>query len=226
MSNRILIKRATLSKLLQNYSKEMKLLTIGGRLTKKDGWWNVVEHCQEQLVFADGLTDLLGLRSREKEKVMQISLCHDWDKRIEVKPSDFSQRDIRRAAKLFRRVSPSTNLMFATKPHFVAYALVERKSSLVQRLVYYIDTSTKEAEFVGYSVRLRELKGRNPHPYSDPELTKKLGGKFWEKAVELAQNVEKEIIESLKKRGFQLKPRTSLPDLVYDYLHTKYVSTK
>lgn len=222
MRSRALIRNDALSKLLPNYSKEMQLLVIGGRLTKEEGWWNVVEHCLEQLVVADALTDLLKLQRLTKQNIMQAALCHDWDKRIEVRPEDFKKDDIKRARNVFQTIAPSRTLIFATKPGFMVQALIKQKSTFAQRLMYYVDSSTKNADIVGYRVRLNEARLNNPDPDKNPILTKKIGGKYWDKELELAQSIEKEIIAKLSIKGVKLKSGKNLPELIYGYLSAKY----
>lgn len=224
MSNTSLTKELALIKLLPNYDKEMQLLTVYGKLTKKDGWWNVAEHCQEQLLVADALTDLLGLQKLTKQKIMQAALCHDWDKRIEIKPEDFNEKEVSKAKDMLQAIAPSKPMIFATKPDFIVRLFAKQKSTFSQRLMHFIDSSTENSDFIDYETRLSNARRINPLRDKDPDLTKKLRGKYWERELELAQSTEKEIIGKLSVNGINLESGKELPKLIYDYLSNKYVT--
>lgn len=214
-------RKIIINRLLANYEKEFELLIKAGKLTKKDGWWNVVEHCFEEMLIADALSDLFDL-SMDKPRFMQAAICHDWDKRIEVRPTDFSEKDIDYTQKLLKEICPDKDLLFATKYTFIEYALILKKSTFLQRLLYFIDNSTLESQFVGYKKRIKETRRRSTEHDHDEELIAKLGGKYWDKELELAGLVEKEVLYKLRKKGIKITSGNKLPQLLYQTLNKKY----
>ena len=77
----------------QKHFPEMRLLFRGGKLWEKEEWRNVAEHCLVEAVASEVLSDALQLPAKEKEELVKSAICHDWNKRMDVKPDDFTDKD-------------------------------------------------------------------------------------------------------------------------------------
>jgi hypothetical protein len=179
-------KRDFFEQLAFSHLPEMRLLFRGGKLWKKDKWRNAPEHCLAQIVIADELPDLIGLSSEEKTDLIKVAACHDWAKRLERRPDDFTKEEKERAQIFLRRVNPKQNLLEATGPDFLKKFL-KGVSTFLERLQCYIDDITLESEIVEYDNRLNETKKRYPE----------LDDIFWKNQREFDKQVSQEIFEKL-----------------------------
>ncbi len=190
-------KRDFFEQLALSHLPEMRLLFRGGGLYKKDHWRNVVEHCLVQIAVADELSDLIGLPPEEKTDLIKVAACHDWTKRLEKKPDDFTEEERAKAKMFLRRVNPNQNLMAATGPEIFERTLIKKESTFLERLQGYIDDITSGSEIVEYDKRIDEAEKRYPELGSNSELEAKLGGRFFDKVREFDNQVAQEIFERL-----------------------------
>ena len=175
---------------------EMRLIFRGGKLWKKDRWRNVAEHCLVQIAVADSLSDLLGLSSEEKADLIKVAACHDWAKRLERSPNDFTEAEIIKAKMFLKSVNPRQNLMAATGPSFQEKYL-KGESTFLERLQSFIDNIVLGSEIVGYDQRIDVTERRSPELRDNPALEAKLGGQFFDKVREFDYQVAQEIFARL-----------------------------
>jgi len=211
---------------------EMRLLFRGGQLKKKEGWRNVVEHCAVQLGAAEVLADCLGLTADEKQKLCTVAAVHDWKKRIEVtrrKMQSVTDPERQAAVELMEhnaqpfaeRVSADVDLMSATGPEFLHRALVENKAGLLEKLQFYLDDicgpRDGRADIVPIRERIAEVAARRHDLNEDTSLTAQLGGRYWDRELELGTAVEREIWQKLNDRGYDI----ASPEMIPQFLRAK-----
>lgn len=209
------------SDLALRHWKEMRLLLRGGKLWKKAGWRGVVEHSLIQLAVADALAEILHLRNYEREMLRRAAVVHDWKKRMEKAPEDFTHRDHAIAARLFQEVQPDSALLLATTPAFLERALINGEATWLELLQFYIDDLCMGGKIVPWQERIDELEKRKPELNQDQELTRKLGGRYWDKERELAQAVEQLIACDLQARGQGLVTPGDIPEFVRNNIRAK-----
>lgn len=179
-------KRDFFEQLALSHLPEMRLLFRGGKLYKKDQWRNIVEHSLVQVAVADELSDLIGLSPEEKDDLIKVAACHDWRKRLERYPDDFTKKDETQVRTFLKRVGPKQNLMYATGPDFLKRFL-KGESSFLERLQCYIDDIVLDSDVIGYDRRLEETRKRYPELDDD----------FFEKERGLDNQVAQEIFMRL-----------------------------
>ena len=193
------------------YLNEMRLLFRGGKLTKKDKWRNVAEHCVVQLATAEVLADLLGLSPRDRQKLCSVAAVHDWRKRIEKKKIQDPDSADTYALRFLPAVDPDPELMEATGPKFIERVLRGDMLSFLQKLQCYLDDICGEREEENTLVtdimplgdRIAEVSGRNPHPENEEEyaslkaLLAEKGKDYWTVELDFTKEVELEIWKRL-----------------------------
>lgn len=197
---------------------EMKLLIRGGKLSKKDNWRNVAEHCLVQVAVVDELAVLLKLSLEDRKSLNKVALCHDWKKRLTSTPDDFTNNEKIVAQKLLARVNPDKNLMEATDPGFIEKALIKNESSFLERIQFYVDDIVSGSNVLKLEDRLSEVESRRQDLNEDVTLTNRLGGKYWDKERELGKIVEKEIFEKLSP---ETQREIQQPENIPSFLESK-----
>lgn len=200
--------------LSSKYPTELKLLIEGGKLRKEDGWGNVVEHSLIQTAAAEVLTDLLGLSIQAKRKIIKVALCHDWNKRMEVNPGDFTKEDKLQAKRLLQEVNPDTILMRAASSEFVEKALIKKRSHFLERVQFYLDEICMGSQIANIKERINEVEKRRKALNNDERLTRKLGGKYFNKVRESSSMIEQEIFIEFKKRDIQVATPEQIPTII------------
>lgn len=170
----------------ENYHREHILVVSGGKLT--GDWGNVARHCFLQAVAAEEMADLLGLPPNDKLMLASVAACHDWEKRLQKKPSDFSPADKEFAQRLFKIANPNPVLMGALTPRFLI-DVNTGKATFLQLVQFLIDDMAKGDEFVSIDERIDEVSARNPNP--EPEVQEELGRHYWNVEREVGHNIEK-----------------------------------
>ena len=194
---------------------EMRLLFKGGKLWKKEKWRNVVEHCLVEAAVADGLSEILDLDEHDREELIKASFCHDWDKRMEKRPTDFIEDEKEKALDLLKKVNPDTNLLGATKPEFIEKFL-KGETTFLERLQLYIDNITSGSNIMPFRERLAQAVFRNP------ENVKKFGATdYWEKNSEITAKIEEEIFMILKSKNINV----NLPEEIPNFIRQKLEET-
>lgn len=194
---------------------EMRLLFRGGKLVKKDNWRNVAEHCLVQIAVADKLADLLSLSVNNTTSLIKVAAVHDWEKRLKIKPNDFTNEEKVQAQEFLNKVNPDQNLMNATGSDFLEKALVKNNSTFLERLQFYIDDIVMGSEVVEFEKRVSEVEMRRKDLNEDEQLTTVLGGRYWDKERELDTKVEQEIFERIPN---EIQERIVKPNNIPNYL--------
>lgn len=203
-------KAAYFRDLAKKHWQEMRLLFRGGKLTKREGWRNVANHQVTTLATADVLGDLLKLSPEERQEEETVSAVHDSRKRLEIRPQDFTQSDKARIEELTNRVNPNPDLMAATGPAFLRRALVEGKSTFLERLQFYVDDICMGDQIVPFAVRIAEVEKRIPNP----DTSGTFPTNYWEKERELCLKTQEEIYQRLKDQGVDIESASDIPFLI------------
>lgn len=200
---------------------EIRLLFQGGKLWSKEGWRNIVEHSLPQGAAAEVLSDMLQFPEEEKQELIKNSICHDWDKRIDKKPEDFTNKDQKKASKLITKIKLNQNLLAATKPEFVNQIISDQENSketpIDQLIMFYIDEITMGGGdnlggFVSFETRLEETKHRYPE----------LSPEHWDKEIRAGHIVQNRIFQMLREKGILIEKPDDLPSFITDAIEKKY----
>lgn len=207
----------------KRYPKEMRLLTKGGKLI--GDWTNVVQHCLVQAAAAEILTGWLDL-SDSAPFICSVAACHDWKKRRDLKPRDFSWWEAIYGNFLMRKLNLDETLMFATTPSFLIQHANAKTSgvSYLQRIQFYLDSITMEAQIVPFLERIQEAETRHPELNQDEKITALLDGRrYWEVEREVAFNVQKEIFHNISVREdtLELRAHEQIPQFINDELNRR-----
>lgn len=199
---------------LTEHLDEFRLLFRAGRLWKNEGWRDVVKHQAVQFRAIGELADMLGLSLEEKEKISKVALVHDWDKRMEINPKDFTHEEKEEIQSLIKKVDPDSVLMDATKKGFMPRAILQEPSFL-EYLQFYVDIITMGGEIVSVDTRIDELEKRRPELNEDLVLKKDLKGRpFWDVAREVGYKAQEMIFQRLKKNGVEIDKPSQIPSLI------------
>ncbi|KKR12036.1 MAG: hypothetical protein UT41_C0004G0003 [Candidatus Wolfebacteria bacterium GW2011_GWC2_39_22] len=234
-------KAAYFNSLAFKYLPEMRLLLKGGKLVRKDEngkvmeqddrrrWINVSEHCLVVTAEAEALAQAIGLTPEETLSLGKAAAIHDWDKRIHKKPQEFTEDDLIETERLLANTNVDHEVLSGTAHNFVKIFLVdEQPTTLLQRLLYYLDTITEENDIMPFKPRLAEGKKRAPKLGEDMELNNQIADKigegkgFWEGAEEISDRVQNEIFNLLKQKGFQLESPDEVPEFIKNQIQKNY----
>lgn len=103
----------------KQHLEEMRLLFRGGRLSKKDGDWNnVIDHCLIQGAEVEALARFFIFTKEEQEKLQKTALVHDWQKRLDSEPDQFTEEQINTAGELLNKVLPDPEILASTEKGF------------------------------------------------------------------------------------------------------------
>lgn len=195
------------------YRDEFRLL-YGGKLFKREGWKSVKEHQVTQLLAAKILGGMLGLSEGDQKKLEKVALVHDWTKRLDKRPEDFSSDDIKKIELFLEKAGPDEDLMAATGPEFLEKTLYCAPSFL-EFLQFYLDDITKGSEIVCFDDRIDEVSARRQDLNEDQILTQRLAGRrYWDLEREIGHEVEKVIFSLLTKKGISLTSPKEIPSLI------------
>lgn len=203
-----------MNKELLEHLDEFRFLFKGGKLSKKDGWRNVIEHQVIQFFGAKTLGELMGLSDIDKKKLQSVALIHDGRKRLDKYPQDFSADEIKNIELFFTKINPDSALMAATGTDFLEKVSYTEVSSL-ELLQFYLDDITKGNEIVPFDERINEVSRRRQDLNDDEVLTARLGGKrYWDVEREIGHAVEKMIFRKLVERGVEINSPENIPSLI------------
>lgn len=195
------------------HRNEFRLLYLG-KLTKREGWKNIREHDAIQLFGAKALGNMYGLSENDQRELESVALIHDWKKRLDKNPDDFTVEEKEKAQVALEKIHPNEKLMTATGPDFLEKVLYT-EVSMLEFLQFYLDDITKGNQIVSFDERIDEVSARRQDLNNDAELTKRLGGKkYWDLEREIGHEVEKLIFIRLTERGIDLKSPKEIPDLI------------
>lgn len=215
-------KRKYFQKLAMKYLPGMRLMLRGGRLSKAEGWRNVMEHCIAQVAAAESLCDLLKLDEKTKKRITVTAACHDWQKRLDtelakdtINPED-RQEIMARSQRFIEEANPDETLLFATSEnHFKKSIQEPEKVSLAEKIQDYLDNIHRGSEIVSFDERIEEVSTRNPNVGKTLEENNELGGlSFWEAVRQIGKAEEREIFELLRKQGVAVNTPEEIPQII------------
>jgi hypothetical protein len=202
----------------REYIDEMRLLFREGKLSPKYGDWNnVIDHSLVQLAEMSELSDLLGLTDEQKNTLERAALVHDWKKRLEIKPADFTYEQKEKALSLFEKIKPDETVLEATEVGF-SKEILDDRATFLQRIMFYIDNITRGKEIVLARERIDEVESRRQDLNNNEELTRKLGGRYWDIERDAMKKVEQEISSLLKERGFIIDSAEDVPVFLKEHV--------
>lgn len=198
---------------------EMRLLFRGGKLWKRDGWRQVVEHCLVQVALAGIFAELLKMSAAERSQLETAAAIHDWNKRHECRPDDFTELERHLAVKYLKNSLPvNSALIAATSTSFLKKALIDRTASELELTQFFIDELCMGGRVCDWRVRINDLEQRKPHLNTDSMLTESLGGPYWSKERELCARVEQHFHTRLVNLGHKIGVASELPRFIADEL--------
>ena len=193
----------------KRYPAEVRLLLDGGKLVRR--WANVRRHCLIQAMAAEVMADLLGLEEQIKRRLASVAVAHDWKKRLDLCPSDFSKDENDRAIELERKANLDKELMDALTPQFLL-RVRNRKAMFLQLVQFYLDDITQNDQIVPFDDRVAEAEKRIPDP--EPAVTGKLNQRYWDVEREVGHQVERMLFEILKARHVPVASAKKIPELI------------
>ena len=204
--------------IVQRHWDEMRQL-FNGRLTskEKDSWRNVFEHCVLQLAAAEALADLLKLPEKQRRQLQTVAAIHDWKKRLEIKPGNFTDEDKniaeRGAADLLAVADPDASLMSATGPDFIRRALVSEPTDR-EYLQFLLDDYTMGNEIVPFPVRTAEAENR-----MSEETKRKLAAhvgvaSYWDAERAVCDRAQWRVFAMLRGVGVEIYSPSDIPFLL------------
>jgi hypothetical protein len=193
----------------ERYPVEVQLLLDGGKLV--EDWANVARHCLIQAMAAEVIADLLGLDAQIKRRLASVALVHDWRKRLDLRPHDFSEAEIRGVAELEGEVKPDEDLMNATTAGFLVRVL-NGEATFLELIQFYLDDITKNDTIVPFEERIADSAARTPVP--DADVSSKLPRPFWDVERDVGHQVERMLFAILKARQIEIENPPEIPGLI------------
>lgn len=205
--------------LARRYEAQMRLTIEGGKLVDRDGWGEVARHCLIQAAAIHAFTPHLGLERYDTERMAAVAICHDWAKRLEKQPNDFSEAEKERAKELLRAAKPNRELMDALEPRFLV-RVVNSEATMVELIQFYIDDIARGEQIVSLDERLADLEARRPDVA--PEVARELGRPYWEAEREIAYRVEKMLAAILHARHETSSGSIDVPSWIREEIEKLY----
>jgi hypothetical protein len=193
---------------------EMRLLFRGGKLDKLTGWRNVAEHCLVEAVAADTLAESLALMPEERNKLVTVAACHDWAKKLDKRAGDFAPEEAAKANEFLAQAKPEAELMAATNFGFLDQAVVDKRSTFLQRLQFYIDEITSGSLIVDADARVDEAELRDTPEIKKQLAASRLGSNYRLQERRFCHEIEKEIFQRLKETGATIDSPAAIPGYI------------
>jgi hypothetical protein len=202
-----------MSKELLSYHDEIKLLYLG-KLFKGDGWKNTKEHLKACFLEAGVFVDWFDLPEPKRRRFQSAAFIHDWDKRMNNFPDDFTPEEKEKGRVQLEKINPDKKLLSATGPDFLDKVL-HTEVSMDELLMFYLDDINIDGTIVSFDQRIDEVSKRKALLDMDELLTKRLGGKKkWQFERELGHEVGKIIVRRLREKGIQIESPEEIPNLI------------
>lgn len=196
------------------YPRQYELVINGGKLV--DDWANVADHCFAQAVAVEELALALGLSNYDRIFLVKRASCHDWKKRLEKCPQDFTERERMQAAELLKDAVSNHDAFKPNSPEFLLDA-VSGKADFLSLIQFLIDDMTMGDKIVPCFVRINEVSQRQPNPA--PEVEKQLGMPYWEAERNIARAIEHVVYAILIARRI---PCNSIADIINRRLKKRF----
>ena len=199
-----------LQELMANrYPAEVRLLLQGGKLV--EDWANVARHCLIQAMAAEVIADFLGFEEQTKRRLASVALVHDWRKRLEIRPMDFTDEEIAQADELLAAAKPDAVLMRATTTEFLL-CVQNGEATFLELIQFYLDDITKHDQIVPFEERVADAAARTPNP--DQAIAAKLQRPFWEVELDVGHRIERMLFEILRARHVHIESPKLIPELI------------
>lgn len=183
-------------------------------------WKNVAQHCVEVGRGLDALADVLGLSEEDREKIVNVGLIHDWNKRLGKNAKAFTPEETAAAQEHLRmlmdRYDPDGMLLRSTEPEGLARLETDDATDL-EHYVHFIDLSLMPSDvprpLVPTRERIANLRVRQKQFNDNPDYPR-----FWDRKEELTERKEREILDRLRAQGREIPEGTRLCDLINERL--------
>lgn len=185
-------------------------------------WQNVAEHCLVAGIFADILSDLLGLSKITKDKVVEAAILHDWYKKHESLAIQTAMNEGKisleviseikgKDAQLLREMGINEEIISLTDANTPKTA--DGPQTIPEKIIWYVDAMLSNTEVVPISQRFDNLERGWDGKKQDPVRAqrnngisnlyrKKFGGKsMYDVQRELGDKIGKEFAEIMRYDG-------------------------
>ncbi|OGZ69673.1 MAG: hypothetical protein A3D35_00225 [Candidatus Staskawiczbacteria bacterium RIFCSPHIGHO2_02_FULL_34_9] len=169
---------------------------VAGKLV--GDWENAANHCIIQPVAIEYLMYSMGFDPTITRQLAKAATCHDWDKRLQKRPSDFTTAEIFCAQQAFALAEVNPGLMAATTPLFLV-RFQQGNATLLEMIQFLVDDMTMGEEIVHFDLRIDEVSVRNPHP--NDEIEKQLGRPYWTVEREVCNAIDCMLRSILGSKG-------------------------
>jgi len=185
------------------YPIEMRQLQRGGLLGKEnERWRNVAEHCLTEAVGADILAEHLGAK---RDIVVKAALLHDWYKRYEIetvqkKGVSGYQSAAEVGDNLLRANNISEEIIRLAHANIPSSEekKVNKKRTLEEKIMHYIDIITHETEFIPVAERVARAATKPSYIQLSDSFRKTYHGKnLFEVQVETGEDEQAEFEQRL-----------------------------
>ena len=180
----------------ETYHKQYNCL-LEGKLI--GDWENAANHCIIQPVAIECLMDAMGFGPVITVELAKVATCHDWNKRLQKKPGDFTATEVLCAQGAFKLAQVNPGLMTATTPLFLIH-FRRGFATFAEMIQFFVDDITKGDQIVSFDERIDEVSARNPHP--DDEIERQLGRSYWDVEREIGHAIQNMTLSILRDRGF------------------------
>lgn len=198
-----------------------KLFDVVPGSTKKHGkeWRNVAEHCIAVGRALDTLGRMLGIPDADRERIVQVGLVHDWDKRLRKDKTSFAPAEQEKALAYAKGIlathDPDGRLYDATEPQGLK-RLEDGTADPLEHLVHLVDLSCMPEGLVPPEKRIADLRMR--HAAIDYDA---VHPDFWKRKEALALREERTILELLRAAGRDVPEGKRLCDILNEEMAGK-----
>lgn len=171
-------------------------------------WGNVAKHCIDVARGLDALATLLGLPDDGRERIVNVGMLHDWNKRLEKWPGQFTDAEreeaVAYAKGVLKSCDPDGHLLNATEPDGLA-RLETKDATLLEHCVHFIDLSTMPMGIMPTEKRIASLRERRKEFDNDPRYPR-----FWDRKEALTEKEEAMFLGLLRARGMDIPVKKRL----------------
>jgi hypothetical protein len=174
-----------------------------------EAFMTVPYHCIIVASICDSLGKMTGLDGNTQENLNKTAILHDADKRLEIKPNEFSENEKAKLQEKLTTVGLDKKLLPVTKEKFVE----DNKNnvgnlSLPQMILYYADMLVSWRKIVPFKDRIEESASRRPD----------LPDEFFETELAFGKAIEKRIFDKLPD---DIREQIKTPDQIPNFLVNK-----
>ena len=192
------------------YREQMEVVLREGKtiasLRNGEAFKMVPQHIKKVLTISDTLGHWVGLPENELVNLDKTAALHDADKRLEVRPDEFTEEEKLNLEKALTKAGLDKELLKVTKEKFIDenYDKVDILT-LPQMILYYADMLVSWNNIVNFEERIDESKTRRPE----------LSESFFERELEFGKKIEARIFSALPE---DIKTQIGKPEQIPDFL--------